>query len=614
MEINLKSRQRVLILVGLVLLLSTGCQDAATTPIITPTVDEGQPGSSGAGDSNYPDFGNGGYDVEHYFLDIEVTNILRSSIVGYVEIDATATHSLSSFNLDLIGLDVLDVTVNGVIADYAREGQELTIFPVDFIQEGAAFNVQVNYDGSPHDYISRTFPISVGWVNIFHGVYVINGLDGAATYFPANDTPKDRATYTFLITVPKPFEVVANGRLVETIDNENTTTFRWEAIDPMSSYLTTINVGKFDEFNQTGPHDLPITVYYPEGNDALLEGFVRQPAIIAYFEEVFGPYPFETYGSVVVDTNLSIAMESQTMSVYGKTLVDELTIAHEIAHQWFGDSITVQDSRDIWLHEGFAVYAEALWIEHAEGVEARDELIRNFFAKIRLAKNPYSPPGDPQPDNLWNPGIYYWGAVALHSLREEIGDDAFFESLRAYYERHKGGNVTTEDFVSICEETSGKNLGEFFEVWLYGKEMPTVEEFEPCLLTKPSFHSDGPVYSNGVNISEYLSTEIDPSICLESTQEEIAEFTLTCIGAENFSGRLEDVNYLFRIEGLDVRPDEQIPPGYYRVESNCLPGVLQQMTENIFSVNLFSLLCTCDIKVTMNESTTLTATIAIPHE
>lgn len=456
---------------------------AKVTAVIVPEEALGAPakaGSSGLGDSLYPDFGNGGYDVTHYTLDIKVKNVSTSYLTASTTIEAKATQDLLSFNLDFVGFAIEKIIVNGASADYSRKGQELTVTPLKPLMKGRSFMVEIHYNGSPEEMQSVALPVQTGWITFDDGSFVLSEPDGSANYYPVNDHPLDKATYTFRVTVPNPFEVAANGVLTDTIDNGDTTTYIFEEGAPMASYLATIDIDEFDVEAMKSDRGIPIRNYYSTGLSVdVRKPFARQGEMLDYFSEIYGRYPFNVYGSLVMNTEFGSALENQTMSIYGIDMVDlenvegtELTVAHELSHQWFGDSVSVADWSDIWLNEGFATYSEGLWIEHLHGSGALDEWVKSQYADA--VENFYPPPGNPPADDLFNGGVYVRGGLTLHALRFEVGDEAFFKILSAYFERHKDGNATTDDFIAIAEEVSGKELTGFFDGWLYSEQIPPI--------------------------------------------------------------------------------------------------------------------------------------------
>jgi aminopeptidase N len=240
--------------------------------------------------------------------------------------------------------------------------------------------------------------------------------------------------------------------------------------DRMASYLTTVGISNFDILTDESASGIPIRHYIDRDvSSFMLEGLNETANMLDFFETVFGAYPFETYGVMVHDYSLGFALETQTLSVFGGG-TDEVTLAHELAHQWFGDSISLTDWHDIWLNEGFAMYAEALWLEYSRGVRAYDDYIAEFYSYVEFLEA--VPIGDPGPDDLFAGAIYIRGALTLHNLRQQIGDDAFFEILLTYTERFHDSNVTTADFIDLAEEISGQDLSEFFEDWLFSLTAP----------------------------------------------------------------------------------------------------------------------------------------------
>lgn len=484
-----------------ILLLLAGCGNHAPAPLVeapaaTASVEHSaavprstpssaavaQPGAPSLGDSLYPGLGNGGYDVQHYTLDLSIIDVDTSELLGVAIIEADATQDLSSFNLDLVGFTIDSVAVNEQPAVFDRYGQELTITPAFPLLGGETFVVRVTYRGTPETVSSMAAAGQIGWVVIDGGSFVLSEPEGAATYYPVNDHPLDKAAYTFRVTVPKPFEAVANGVLSSTVQHSDTTTFVWEARDPMASYLTTVSIGEFDLETQHSPNGIPIRNYYAAGlQKAIRQPFARQGEMLALYSQIFGSYPFDVYGSIVIDEEIGTALEAQTMSIYGVDQLDlddlalaEQLVAHELAHQWFGNSVSVADWSDIWLNEGFATYAEGLWIEHSEGAEALDEWVTDTYWYVAEAGNELVPPAEPAADDLFNEGVYGRGALTLHALRLEVGDTAFFDTLRAYQSRFAGGNASTDDFIAVAEEVSARELDPFFADWLHGEEMPPI--------------------------------------------------------------------------------------------------------------------------------------------
>ncbi len=444
----------------------------------------GTPGDDNIGDAFYPTLGNGGYDALHYDIDIDV-DLRLNYIDGAVTMQAEATQDLSAFNLDFFGFQIGKVLVDGEPAEYSRRARELTITPDEPITEGVEFEVLVTYAGIPEETEVNLF--SGGWSRYSRGVFVASEPAGAALWYPVNDHPLDKATYSLRVTVPEPFVVASNGTLQKVEAGDETLTYYWDNPEPTASYLVTVNIAQFEERTDETASGLPIRNYFPvqlaDDGDVV---FAEQAAMIEYFETVFGPYPFDVYGAVVADTSLSFALETQTISLFGRDIITQNTgrrspdgaqgvIAHELAHQWFGNSVSLSTWEDIWLNEGFATYAQALWIEHKYGADARDEMLESWYTVMSVPAFRMRP-GKPDRNDLFNTVIYLRGGLTLHALRLTVGDDAFFDTLRTYTSRYADGNATTQDFIDVSEEVSGQPLDVLFEAWLYEPELPDIPQ------------------------------------------------------------------------------------------------------------------------------------------
>jgi aminopeptidase N len=429
------------------------------------------PGAPGAGDAYFPLAGNGGYEVRHYSLDIRYDPATRA-FAGHAELTARALTGLSRFNLDLRGFTVRSVTVDGRSAAFTRDGQELTVTPRRGLDRGRSFTVRVRYDGTTGQPTDNTGAL-YGWVSMPDGAFVANEPEGASTWYPVNDHPTDKASYDFRITVPAAKTAVANGELVGRHTVGGWTTWVWRARDPMASYLSMAAVGDYDLRFSRGPRGLPIIDAVdrdlgPEADD----GLARTGEMIGYFNQVFGPYPFTSYGAVIDDDeDAGYALENQTRPIYSGA-PDESTVAHELAHQWFGNSVSPALWREIWLNEGFATYAEWLWEAHTGGQSPADQFTTQY---ARPATSAFwnTPPADPGAENLFASAVYNRGAMTLQALRVKIGDRAFFDLLRLWYLKNRNGNADTADLLALAEKVSRQDLDAFFQTWLYTPGKPT---------------------------------------------------------------------------------------------------------------------------------------------
>jgi aminopeptidase N len=459
------------------------------------------PGAPGVGDAYYPTYGNGGYDVDHYELDIAydpATDVLE----GDAAINAKATQALCSFNLDLVGLTVRSVDVDNRPATWSRSGQELVITPERPLRPGKRFKVEVTYDGVPVEFVIPGFGIPAGFMTTPDGVTVAGQPEVATAWFPVNDHPVDKASYSFDVTVPDGYEVVANGLLRGRDHRRNgSTTWRWEAREPMASYLATIDVGFWDVNRGRTASGLP---FYDAVDSAITGGLraeidsslARQGEILGVLSDAFGPYPFGTVGGIVdSQDDLFFALETQTRPVYsmffwldgeGNPANGDFVVVHELAHQWFGDDVALARWQDIWLNEGFATYAEWLWEEH-EGRATPEEIFQATYDAIPADDAFWSVViGDPGIDLLFDNAIYVRGAMTLQALRNEVGDDAFWAIIRGWAAAKSGGNATTDEFITFAEQVSGQQLDELFDTWLFTPSKPVLSASGDALSTQAS--------------------------------------------------------------------------------------------------------------------------------
>lgn len=437
-------------------------------------VDPASADLAGVGDSLYPTLGNGGYDVDHYSLAIDVdvdANVLDAAVT----IEAVAVEELDVFHLDLQGLEVQEVTVDGVEASANRTGHELVVTPDRPIADAAPFTVVVHYRGMPEPIDDPAVPFdTIGWHQRETTVYVVSEPSGAMSWFPNNNHPADKATFDFEITTDSELTVVANGVLEgikEVGGGQSTTTWRMD--DPMTTYLAAVYIGDFELQESFTADGLRIRNYFPPAfADDLDDDFELTADVIDFFETLLGAdYPFDEYGSIVLPFGIGFALENQTISVHGLDSTDPYTIAHEIMHQWAGNSITLGDWQDIWLNEGFATYLAYLYFED-RGLPS-DIAPIGMYAALRGGS---IGPAEVPVDELFSPSVYFRGGMALHALRVEVGDEIFRKILVAYYARFAGSAITTGEFLAVVDEVAGPDAVAVLDDWLYGPDLPAFPE------------------------------------------------------------------------------------------------------------------------------------------
>ena len=428
-------------------------------------------GSKGVGDPYFPLAGNGGYHVEHYDLTLGYDPGSRH-LDGRAVLTARATQRLTRFDLDFKGLTVTGLTVDHAKARFRRDGQELVVTPQHALRKGERFTVTVTYKGKPAPVTDPDGSLD-GWIPTDDGAFVAGEPQGAMTWFPANNHPKDKSSYDFTLTVPQGRTAVANGVLRSQRTAHGKTTFRWRQSEPMAAYLATATVGKFkvEQFTtRTG-----IRVYNAvDSREAAAAAPVlkKLPSVLEWESKLFGPYPFRAAGSIVDHApNVGYALETQSRPVYDSA-PDLSTLVHENAHQWFGDSVSLTSWKDIWLNEGFATYAEWLYAEQ-HGGDSAQKAFDDLYAKPASDELWEFPPGDPGSGaNIFGTPVYARGAMTLHVLRKTVGDRAFFGILRAWAGGHRDGHGTTAQFERLAERVSGKKLDGLFHTWLYSPGKP----------------------------------------------------------------------------------------------------------------------------------------------
>ncbi|MET8846458.1 M1 family metallopeptidase [Amycolatopsis sp. NPDC004625] len=437
-----------------------------------------KPGSDGAGDSYYPQDGNGGYDVADYNLKVGY-DPASHQLTGTQDITARATQSLSSFDLDLRGLTVDSVKVDGRDAKFARTGDhELVITPSRALWRGQDFRVRIAYHGVPAP-ISDPSLGNNGWQYAkAGGAFVAGEPRSATTWYPVNDTPLDKATFHLAITVPDEWGVIANGRERGSFKAPGGTTHVWAEETPIVPYMTTVAIDKWTFDRQQRKDGTPIVSAFAPGTaDSAKQAEGRLPEILDFLESKFGRYPIDAAGGIFLNEEIGFSLETMSRPIYSAGWAGTVpTIVHENAHQWYGDSVAVAHWRDVCLNECFASYAEWLWDEAKEGVD----LNKQYADDVKKASTRF------WDGKLYDMGqgneftyVYSKGPLMLHALRNYVGQPAFDFVLKTWPSLHRGGNASMQEFQRYTEFVAHRSLKGFFDAWVYGTGKPADQYLFP---------------------------------------------------------------------------------------------------------------------------------------
>ena len=423
-------------------------------------------------DDYLPGHGDESYDVIDYDLAI-VYRVEGNSLTGRAVLSCVANRDIDRLRLDLHGLRVHRIGVEGAPVKHTHRKGSLTIRLASTVPAGREFKVSVHYAGHPAPIPSKTLD-AAGWEELTDGVIVASQPHGAPSWFPCNDRPSNKAGYRIVISAPSSYHVVCNGRLASSQRRASTVEWVYEQSEPMATYLATVQIGRYQKLDLDAV--VPLSAAVPPGLVSEYdEAFGLQPRMLELFTRLFGEYPFAGYTVVVTEDDLEIPLESQGLSTFGANFMStdwqaERLIAHEMSHQWFGNSLTLARWRDIWLHEGFACYCEWLWSEESGKDSAHEQAVRHWE---RLDEDKQDLVlADPGPKLMFDDRVYKRGALLLHALRLTVGDDVFFDLLRAWAVENAHGTVTTEMFVEFVERRANRDLGDFFDAWLRDERLP----------------------------------------------------------------------------------------------------------------------------------------------
>ncbi|MEU2285590.1 M1 family metallopeptidase [Streptomyces sp. NPDC013178] len=439
----------------------------------------------GVGDRLFPYLGNPGYDVEAYDLSFTYSGNNSRPLQAVTTIDGLTTTALDRINLDFAHGKVESVEVDGEPAAFASAGEDLVITPQDVLLQGERMRITVRHTSDPVSTKER----DGGWVRTADGLAMANQADAAHRVFPCNDHPSDKAMFTIRVTAPQGYTAVANGLASGVTPVGRTTTWTYRTEHPMATELTQVSIGRSTVLHREGPHGLPLRDVVPTRDRRVLEPWLKKtPDQITWMENKVGPYPFETYGLLMADVTTGFELETQTLSLFERGLFTgssypkwyvESIMVHELAHQWFGNSVSPRSWSDLWLSEGHASWYEALYAEEKadHSLEKRMKAAYEASDRWRAAGGPPAAPKPPDPGQkigIFRPNVYDGAALVLYALRQEIGESAFAQLESSWVRVHRDSTATTADFQSLAEQMSGRDLGVFFREWLYGEKTPAM--------------------------------------------------------------------------------------------------------------------------------------------
>ncbi|MEU5716008.1 M1 family metallopeptidase [Streptomyces sp. NPDC020403] len=440
------------------------------------------PGPLGIGDRLFPHLGNPGYDVLSYDISLRYHGRATEPLDAVTRIDARTTAPLERVNLDFARGTVRSVQVNGLGSRFSTEDEDLIVRPPARLPAGVPLRITVRHTSDPSGDTGTG-----GWVPTADGLAMANQADAAHRVFPGNDHPSDKAYFTFHVTAPEEYTVVAGGLPTGKRRHGATTTWTYRTGHPMATELAQVSIGRSAVLRRTGPRGLPVRDVVPAADRGKLEPWLRRtPGQLAWMEEQVGPYPFETYGLLVADTDTGFELETQTLSLFERSLFTdaghpawyiESIMVHELAHQWFGNSVSPRTWSDLWLNEGHATWYEARYAEeHAQ--KPMERRMREAYSRSdawRAAGGPPAHPDAPSTDHkisLFRPVVYDGSALVLYALRQEIGEAAFDRLERTWVRTHRDGSAGTAQFTALASRIAGRDLTDFFDGWLYAERTP----------------------------------------------------------------------------------------------------------------------------------------------
>src|SRR3954464_13072740 len=460
----------------LVVLLAVAAAAASAAPVAAAPRQPSR-AAVGIGDPLFPALGNGGYDADHYSLVLRYpTAEPQQTVSGTVTMFARATQALSRFDLDFAGDSVGSVGVDGRAATWTRSDDELVITPARALHDHEKFVVRVDYTAhtsppAPGD------PFPFGWFTVNGGSVTAGQPNFGHDIYPVNDHPADKASYDIHFDVPEGTTAVANGDLVSRTTTNGRTSSVYVMDEPMASELTQPAVGQFDVTDRPDVDGVNVRdVSSSSATDLVEPALARTPDHLRWMIDQVGRYPFDEYGVLAADQQFFYALETQTLSLHPAFFLQapvtadayEPVMVHELAHQWFGDSVAPERWQDVWLNEGHAT-----WYEREYGQEFFDQdflaYLRDAYSRANQLRHDYGPVAKPTGNGiftLFSDNVYSGGALVLYSLQQVVGDATFRAIERGWAQRYRDESASTEDFIAFASRVSHRDLTAFLRDWL----------------------------------------------------------------------------------------------------------------------------------------------------
>lgn len=497
------------------------------------------------------------YDLQHSRIALRFDLNERKVMGNVTHSLAALREGISKLSFDSANLNIGKVTVNGKTAKFETTADKLLVTLDHAARAGEKFEVAIRYEGHPKKGLYFILP-DKDYPNRPKQIWTQGESEDTRYYLPTYDYPNDRLTTEMIVTVPKDWITVSNGKLIRVDDtSDGMKTWYWKESVPSSTYLISLVTGEFDEVKDSW-RGIPVTYYAPKGRgDRLRPNYGRTPQMIDFFSKRLGVnYPWEKYAQSMVDDFVAGGMENSSATTNtSSSLVDprfapeffggeDNLISHELAHQWFGDFVTCKDWGNIWLNEGFATFMASVWHEHEYGADAaayeRWEGANQWAANPALFAQPLVRHNFDD-SSEFDGNAYGKGAWVLLMLKHQVGEEAFWRGMRHYLEKFHGQNVTTYDYAQAMEESTGITLDRFFDQWVYGAGAPNFD-------VRYTYDSSG----HDVQLEVKQTQAIEGRVGLFNVPVEV-EIT-TASGSKSFPIAVSKDNetFTFRVDGLPL--------------------------------------------------------------